>query len=383
MQEAERGRAAELGASRQAETRAAVAAEAERRLGASRVVAASRLRQTETEAAEAAQRLDALEHSREQIEGRIQIRAAEMAPLLTVIERLSRFPAETLLAAPTDPDTALTGVLVLRGIARELEADAADLRREQQALEGARASIAAEKSRLAAARATQAAQAADLDRQLVAASAGRRQADAAADAAARHAAEFSARAESLRGVIAALETERRAAETRAQADAARAGKQRRMEAAFAARSRQQALATPTGAGTISPAARAGGQLVVPVIGPVVRHWGDPADGGPATGMTFKAPPGARVVAPCGGRVVFGQPFRSFGLLMIVDCGGGYHAVLSGLERLDAAVGQSVQSGEPVGVMPSGKAGELYVELRTNGQAVNPAPWLRAKLSNPS
>jgi septal ring factor EnvC (AmiA/AmiB activator) len=44
----------------------------------------------------------------------------------------------------------------------------------------------------------------------------------------------------------------------------------------------------------------------------------------------------------------------------------------------------VQAGEPVGVMPgwdpraSGSRPALYVELRKDGQPVNPAPFLRAK-----
>ncbi len=82
-------------------------------------------------------------------------------------------------------------------------------------------------------------------------------------------------------------------------------------------------------------------------------------------------------------MVFATTFRSYGLLLIVDCGGGYHAVLAGFDRLDARVGQQVAAGEPVGVMPawqpgaSGNRPALYVELRRDGQPVNPAPWLRA------
>ena len=69
--------------------------------------------------------------------------------------------------------------------------------------------------------------------------------------------------------------------------------------------------------------------------------------------------------------------------------GGYHAVLAGLDRLDTPVGEAVQAGEPVGVMPGWdpKAGDpkggggrpgLYVELRRGGQPVDPSPWLRGK-----
>jgi septal ring factor EnvC (AmiA/AmiB activator) len=83
-------------------------------------------------------------------------------------------------------------------------------------------------------------------------------------------------------------------------------------------------------------------------------------------------------------VAFAAPFRSFGLLMIVDCGGGTHFVLSGLFRIDAEVGQTLQPGEPVGIMPSwdprtpgSSKPLLYVELRRNGVPVNPAPFLRS------
>ncbi len=382
MREAQRARAAELGASRQAGARASLAAEAERRLGTERVAAAARLRQTEVDASDLAERLEQLEKDRRDIETRIQLRVAEMAPLLPVIERLSRFPAETLLAAPTDPDTALTGVLVLRGLARQLEADAAVLARERQALDFARARIAAQSPLLATARAAQAAQAAELDSELAAARANRRQAGLEADEAARHAAEFSARAENLRAVIVDLEAERQKAEVLAQAEARRDERHQRMAAA-SKNPRRQAPPALVGVGALATAVKPGSRLLTPVVGAVIRKWGDPGEGGPSTGMAFRTIPGGRVVAPCGGRVVFGQPFRSFGLLMIVDCGGGYHAVLSGLSRLDVAVGQSVQAGEPVGVMAPERSGELYIELRNNGQAVNPAPWLHGKLSNSS
>ncbi len=93
-----------------------------------------------------------------------------------------------------------------------------------------------------------------------------------------------------------------------------------------------------------------GQLGTPVVGSIAKAFGEPGIAGPATGISFGAPPAARVSAPCGGRVVFAGPFRSFGQLMIVDCGGGFHFVLAGLDRLDVPVGRPVQAGEPVGVM---------------------------------
>ncbi|TPG58985.1 hypothetical protein EAH89_06380, partial [Roseomonas nepalensis] len=113
----------------------------------------------------------------------------------------------------------------------------------------------------------------------------------------------------------------------------------------------------------------------PVAGTVQRDFGE----GGANGQTWSASPGARVVSPCGGRVVFAGPFRSYGRMLIVDCGGGYHFVLAGLDRLDAEPGQRVLAGEAVGTLgnPGGSGGgraSLYLELRRAGQPVDPGNW---------
>ena len=389
MREAEQTRKTELTAQRQAASRAAAAGEQERRLAAQRVAAASRLRQAETATADAAQRMDDLATRKREIEVQLAARAADMVPLLPLIERLQLYPAETLLAAPTDPETALTGVLVLRGLARRLETDARALRQQQAELEQTSKAIEAQTPVLNAALSAQSAQAAELDRQLAATAFTRREAAGEAEQAARRAADLGARADSLRAAIAAIEAGRRAEEAKARQEAAAAERLKQTETANAARKREVALARPSGSGTIAASARPGGQLLIPVAGRVSRRWGERTDAGPSTGITYQTPPAARVVSPCGGRVVFSAPFRSFGLLLIVDCGGGYHAVLAGLDRLDTPVGEAVQAGEPVGVMPGWdpKAGDpkggggrpgLYVELRRGGQPVDPSPWLRGK-----
>jgi len=383
MREAERARAAGLAAERAASARAEQAAQAEQRLAAERVAAAAKLRAAENATAAAAQRMDALTARRAAAEQHLQARAADLAELLPLIQRLALHPAETLLAVQADQAASLRGVLVLRGLAGQLEYEAAALRREQTELDAARQAIAAEQPRLAAALAAQAAESAGLDRQIEAAQAIRRAArDQAADAA-RQAAEQAARAETLRAAIAELEAQRRTAEAAAHEEAARAARERRPAEAAEARRRQDALARPSGAGTIAAAARAGGQLVVPVAGTLTRRWGEATEAGPATGITYRPAPRAHVVAPCAGRVMFAAPFRSFGLLLILDCGGLYHAVLAGMERLDVQVGRTLKAGEPVGIMPdwdpriSAARPSLYLELRRDGRPVNPTPWLGA------
>jgi murein hydrolase activator len=384
MKDAERARADELAHQKDAASRAAAAAVEEKRLTAERVAAARRLRQAESATEIVANRVAALARQREEAEAKLRARAEEIVPLLPLIERMSLYPTETLLAVPAAPEDTLRGMLVLGGIAHQLESEAEALRREQADLDAATAAVRAESPKLSAAQAAQAALAADLDQQIQTAHADRLAAADEATTAARNAADQAARAETLRGAIAQIEADRRAAEAQARKDAAQAERQKRVDAAAAAHTRQEALARPTGEGTIPAAAHPGGQLTAPVAGKIVRAWGDATDAGPATGVSYQAPPNARVVSPCGGRVVFAAPFRSYGNLLIVDCGGGYHAVLAGLSRLDIAVGRSVAMGEPVGVMPGwdpaagGKRPALYVELRRDGEPVDPAPWLSGR-----
>lgn len=381
LRDTERARAAELARQHDASARAAAAAQQEAALTAERVQAAARLQDAEQALAAAAARVADLAARRRTAADRLAARAAALGPLLPAIERLALYPAETLLAVPIPPEDAVRGEIVLSGIAHTLERDAAALRAEQAEVAVLQSQLDAAVPGLDAARAEQARLAADLDARIAEATAAQQDAaDAAAQAAAR-AAEDAAHADSLRAAIARIEAARRAAEARAREEAAAAERRRQADAAAAAEAQQEALARPAGPGVGEPH----GQLAAPVAGTKLRAFGQPTDAGPANGETYATPPGARVLSPCGGQVVFAGPFRSFGLLLIVDCGGGYHFVLSGLDRLDAAVGRHVEAGEPVGVMaewdprrPGVNRPTLYLELRKDGEPVNPAPFLHAR-----
>lgn len=384
--QAERNQAAQEAASAEAAEHARSVQAEERRLAGERVAAAARLRMTEEEAAEASRRVDDLAARRAAAEERLAERAKALGPLLPLIERLTLYPAETLLAVPAPPEAALRGLLVLRGLARQLERDAATLRAERSEVQRLAQGIEAELPRLRAAQASQRAQSAELDRQIAASRETGRRLDDAATEAARRAAAGAARAGTLRAAVAQLDAERARTEARAQEENSRSERRRARRDDDAAESRPRTeMRQEAAARVVAPnMSETAGLLRAPVAGTVVRAWGERTDAGPANGIVYRAPPSARVVAPCDGRVVFAGPFRSFGLLMIVDCGGGYHLVLSGLERLDVQVGMAVRAGEPVGVMPGwdpqvpGPRPSLYVELRRGGQPMNPAPFLRAK-----
>jgi septal ring factor EnvC (AmiA/AmiB activator) len=125
-----------------------------------------------------------------------------------------------------------------------------------------------------------------------------------------------------------------------------------------------------------PAAKA--SLVLPVRGRITGRYGDVGDGGQAAkGVLITTRPQAQIVAPFDGQVMFRGPFRGYGEILILEHAGGYHTLLAGLGRTDAIVGQWLLAGEPVGVMGARGGGnpELYLELRRDGQPINPLPWL--------
>lgn len=130
-----------------------------------------------------------------------------------------------------------------------------------------------------------------------------------------------------------------------------------------------------------------GRLPLPVSGTVLRRFGEPAgDGEPAGGLVVAAAPRSTVFAPADGKVVYSGPFRSYGQLLILDVGDGYHILMAGMQAIVVDLGQVVVAGEPVGRMgtrrhvsavtmdiESGRP-TLYVEFRKGGTAIDSSPW---------
>ena len=128
-----------------------------------------------------------------------------------------------------------------------------------------------------------------------------------------------------------------------------------------------------------------GQLPYPAIGAISQRFGARNGIGNAKGIRIKTRDNAQVISPYDGSVVFAGPFRNYGLLLIIDHGDGYHSLLAGFDTLQSAIGQWVLMGEPIGTMPTGSSqtgpGELYLELRRGGTAINPLPWLQKQTAS--
>ena len=122
-----------------------------------------------------------------------------------------------------------------------------------------------------------------------------------------------------------------------------------------------------------------GRIPYPVKGNIIKNFGDMTDAGSASkGIIIRTRANAQVISPYDGTVLFAGPFRGYGQLVIIEHGDGYHTLLAGLGRLDTAVGQSLLAGEPVGIMVAQTQPTLYIELRKNGQPINPAGFMNRK-----
>jgi len=127
-------------------------------------------------------------------------------------------------------------------------------------------------------------------------------------------------------------------------------------------------------------AEARGRLRPPAAGAIATEYGDVTeDGTRSEGIFIRTRGGAQVVSPFDAQVEYAGPFNTYGGLLILNVGDDYYIVLAGMAVTYASAGQSVLAGEPVGAMPQNgqTAPELYLELRRNGNAVDPGPWLRS------
>ena len=386
-EDADRLRDMQLNAQRAATEQAAQAMADEQRLTQAQSEAYDRLKKAEAAVEEMTRHILDLNQRRAEAQARIDKRIAALRPVLPVVVRMSEYPVETLLGARVPAEDAIRGILILRSVAGQAEEDARALEADRQALDEATKAAADAAPQLAAAEAARSFEADSLARQLTETKERVASAEQYAAEASRRAAAEAARAKSLRSMLQILETQRRLEEAKAREDELRAERDQRTTAADAARVREAALSQPTGAGTLAPNAKPSGQLIQPVAGTMLRGWGDPDNGEPATGQSWRTDWGAKIVAPCGGTVAFAEPFQGYGLLVIIDCGGGYHAVLSGLDQLSVAPGQAIQHGDQVGTMQAAvrAAGDadtpvqrpvLYIEFRKAGRPIDPSPWIK-------
>ena len=120
-----------------------------------------------------------------------------------------------------------------------------------------------------------------------------------------------------------------------------------------------------------------GRLKKPVSGTLAGLFGqDRGDGEVWKGVFYQTTP-STVSSIAAGTVTYADELEGFGKVIVIDHGDGYISIYSGLSEIEVAKGYAVAAGNRLGIsgtLPSGMEG-LYLEVRYNGQAMNPLSWI--------
>ena len=345
---------------------------------------ATKVRTIETNMGDAEARLLSLDSREAQIRASLDSRHSEIVEVLAALQRAGRRTPPALLVRPEDALQSLRTAMLLGAVVPELRGRAEKLAVDLGELVALRRQIATERDKLAL----------DRDRlkddhiRLSALVDERQRKQAAVEkdmeAEGARAVALSKQVDSLQGLIAKMEQDLKTA--------AKAAAAATMHGTPALVNGKPNPALFKDASRQSPAiafASAKGLFAYPVNGSKIRDFGgSDGAGGVEKGISLAARSGAQVTTPCDGWVVYAGPFRSYGQLLILNAGGGYHVLIAGMERISVNIGQFVLTGEPVATM--GKASQvasilatnasqpvLYVEFRKDGTPIDPGPWWAA------
>jgi len=345
---------------------------------------AGQVRSVETRIADAETRLQPLDGRERDIRASLDSRRAEIIEVLAALQRAGRRTPPALLVRAEDALQSLRTAMLLGAVVPELRGRAEKLASDLGELVALRKTISTERDALAR----------DSDKlkedqtRLTALVDERQRQQAAAEkdmaAEGTRAIALSKQVGDLQGLIAKMEQDLKSA-----AKAAATANLQGAPATVNGKPNLDAFKNPA---RMSPAvafASAKGLFSYPVNGSKIRDFGgSDGAGGVQKGISLATKAGAQVTTPCDGWVVYAGPFRSYGQLLILNAGGGYHVLIAGMEHISVNIGQFVLTGEPVATMGStsqvasilatnASQPVLYVEFRKDGTPIDPGPWWAA------
>ncbi|TRC89936.1 murein hydrolase activator EnvC [Mesorhizobium sp. WSM4303] len=341
-------------------------------------------------------RLEGLKGEEQKIRVSLAARRDVLAEVLGALQRMGLNPPPAILVKPEDALSSVRSAILLGAVVPELRQQTDKLLADLKEQTRVTASIEAERTRLTVAVGEQTAEKKRLSMLLEAKQKLEADTWTAIVAEKQRSQALAAKAGSLKELIASLEADK----SRKAADAAKAGEQKaadadKTDADTTASTELASLPVPEGnrLTASAPFSALQGQVALPVTGKIKRRFGaDDGNGAVMLGDMVATQSGAIVTAPADGNVLYAGPFRSYGQLLILNAGDGYHVVLAGMSRISVASGQSVLAGEPVGAMGEARVAstsaskngnatpELYVEFRKDGKPVDPTPWWADRFS---
>lgn len=360
------------------------------------IESAAKRKSIDKDIAKGESRLAELQVRSDMIHGSLRERRGLLAEVLAALQRMGRNPPPALLVTPEDALASVRSAILLGavvpGIRHETEKLAADL----DELTTLSARIRTERETLTAAMSTSMEEERRMDLLIVENDKASRRSAGELETERGHAEELAARATSLESLIGSLETEITSARDAAAAARVEEERRRLMSDEQRQKARELAESSVPDKNRIAPAYAFSDlkkKLELPVAGTILRQFGD-ADGTghPARGMTVAVDAGALVTAPADGSVVFAGAFRSYGQMIILNTGDGYHLVMSGMDQIKTRQGKFVFAGEPLAVMGEKRVASatalaletdrptLYIEFRKDGAPVDSRPWWTATSS---
>ncbi|WDI32903.1 peptidoglycan DD-metalloendopeptidase family protein [Hyphococcus flavus] len=335
---------------------------------------ANSLQDAERKIASLEDSIAALETEKAEAETALRNESANLSEVLAALQSLELSRPPALLVTPEDANKAARAAMLLSGAAPEVEARAARLREAIERLSDLaadldrdRASYAETNQELIARR--------DVLAELMAQKEQERDvAEALAASAQRETARIAAQASTLREMIERLSRLAHSITPRIKPAPPKANEPERA-APTAPTIKREAPQPFVGSMAFDKAL---GALRPPVAGRVTGEYGKQRpEGGRFEGMRFAVRDQAIVTAPFEGRVRFAMEWRPVGNMIVLDVGEGYHILLIGVGRILVQEHQWITAGEPVAEMAGGGA-SLDLEIRKNGEPVNPALWLSRK-----
>jgi septal ring factor EnvC (AmiA/AmiB activator) len=319
-------------------------------------------------------RLDTLRGQETTIRKSLNARRGVLAEVLGALERMGVNPPPAILVKPEDALSSVRSAILLGAVVPDLRAETEVLVGDLKELSRVTKSIDTERGRLVAKVEEQTEEKKRLGLLLEEKKKLQQQSEAALADEQGKAAELAKKAGSGKELIARLE---------AQIESVR-------------KAEAEAASRPAPEGhrlAATPFAAMKGHTPLPVAGRIDKRFGeDDGTGGSMQGDMLITQSGAIVTTPADGIVLYAGPFRSYGQLLILDAGDGYHVVLAGMDRISVSLGQSVLAGEPVGLMGEARLAstvafggentgpELYVEFRKDGKPIDPSPWWMERIS---
>ena len=353
---------------------------------------AANVRTVETKIDDTEARLRSLNGREQEMRASLDSGRGDIVEVLAALQRAGRRTPPALLVRPEDALQSLRTAMLLGAVVPELRGRAEKIASELGELVALRKTIASERDQLAADR-----DRVRSDQTRLTALVEERQRQQAArekdlDAENARAIMLSKQVGDLQGLITKMEQDLQSAAKAAEKAAEAARQAEAKEAKLATASAKSGPGAFKDRSRTTPAiafASAKGLLPLPVNGNKIRDFGgSDGVGGVQKGISLATKPGSQVTTPCDGWVVYSGPFRSYGQLLILNAGGGYHVLIAGMERISVNIGQFVLTGEPVATMGStsqvasilatnASQPVLYVEFRKDGTPIDPGPWWAA------